>query len=512
MKTLVYAVLLSLPLAAQVPTTFTLTANEVAADPVAGTIPLRATITNVADATLQTIAVRLYSAVPPHIAAIVVEDASWTCVTTEVLLCTYNSPLLGHATAVLDFHVRFPNKAGRAHINAFAEYQTLGGPYFAGGGNVLTTMWRRFPVTTAGDAGEGSLRAAIAAVNADPLCETLPCRIDFAIPAAAAGAWHRIQPETPLPTVVAGDVEIDATTQSDTNPLGPDVELIGTTLLQGNGIYIRSPRMAVRGLAIAGFPDNGILYFPTARGSRFTIEKNYIGVGATGSNALANGGRGVTIAEGIVRESFIRENVIAGNFRSGIFLVTLEEPSFPLSPVLRVTNNTIVNNGASGIFVGPRAQQVLIASNVIAGNAHFGIAVSRTASYALIGVNRISDHPLPAIDFGLDGPDDVRLIESATYDPATNTTTITGSGPPRTFVSYAYQLYANDSVDAAGYAEAEDFLGSVDADDAGRFTFRVQKDLRGKYVNALEKSIANLDGSLVSMTGRELSKAVRVTN
>ena len=127
MKTLICAVLLSLPLFAQVPTTFTFVADEAAADPIVGTIPLGATVTNITDGTLQGIEITLFSNFP-HVAELVIEDSSWTCATTGLLKCTDNSPLLPHASAVLDFKVRFPNKAGRAQISAHASYQTSGGP------------------------------------------------------------------------------------------------------------------------------------------------------------------------------------------------------------------------------------------------------------------------------------------------------------------------------------------------------------------------------------------------
>lgn len=530
MKTLPGVVLLSLlalPLFPQEVLSLTLKADEAAADSAAGTIPLRLTIANVSDATVSGIGLTLDSNFT-FVSGVILQAPAWTCSgAPNYLQCEYSGAIDAKTEITLDAVMRFPARSGRARLRVFVSY---GGARRTYGDleEVTATMWRRFIVTRTDDAGEGTLRGAIQAVNAEPICATLPCLIELALPPPAAGGWSTIQPLTPFAALVAGDVEVDGTTQADTNPLGPDVALIGTTLSGGNGLDIRARRMSVRGLAIAGFPDSGIFYFPTARGSKFTIEKNYVGVDPTGTRAIANGARGVTIAEGIVQDSAIRDNVISGNFRSGIFLVTLEEPALPLGPVLTIARNRIglaaasdtpIPNGASGVFVGPNAQQVLISDNVIAHNGQFGLAVSHTATWVRLGSNRIFGHPLPAIDFGLDGPSAapglLPVLESARYDAASDTTTIAGRGPIPTFSSYTYAFYANDTIDAAGYAEAEQFLGNATAQIEhparadGRFSLLVMGDLRGKYVNAATTEILNLDGSLMYRSG-ELLRAIRV--
>lgn len=486
------------------PVSVTLAAS--APDPATGTIPFRATLMNRTDAALQDVELTVSGERP---AEIVIDDPSWTCTPTPTFQMCRRATVGPQATVALDFVVRLPRRAGRAAILVYGAATLPSGRYVTGVAIVEAVIFRPFRVTSAADAGEGTLRAAIQALNADPECALVACRIEFALPAAAPGTWWTIMPESPLPTIVAADVEIDAALQPESNALGPEVALIGTSLAQGNGLYVRAARMAVRGLAIGGFPDSGILYFPTARGSVFIIERNYVGLDATGRHAIPNGARGVTIAEGIVRESHIRDNVVSGNFRSGIFLVTQEEPGLPTVPVLTIARNTITGNGASGIFVGPRAQQVRIVDNVIARNAHFGIALDRRASFISIGANTISGHPLPAIDLGLDGPDGVNVLESARYDPATNTTIVTGTGPVPTFAVNSYWFYANDTVDASGHAEAERFLGVVQPQSDGRFTFTVGQDLRGKYVNAQVNQILNLDGAIFTRAG-ELVRAIRV--
>ncbi|HYC93266.1 MAG TPA: right-handed parallel beta-helix repeat-containing protein [Thermoanaerobaculia bacterium] len=514
MKTLLLLLFLATPAAADV-LRLTLSADEAAADRAAGTMPARVTISNLSNSAVEQVRLTLDSNLE-----VLFDDPAWSCTgSPNFRECTYSGSIDAHAELVLPLTLRFPRGIGRGRINAYVTY----GPQRSFGDSrvISVAMWRPFLVTSSSDAGAGTLRAAIEALNADPECRVLPCRIEFALPAPAAGGWSTIMPATPLPTIIGGDVSVDATTQADTNPLGPDVELIGTSVVQGNGLYLRGAQMSVRGLAIGGFPDNGILYFPTARGSLFTIERNYIGVDATGTRAIANGSRGIVIAEGIVTSSAIRENVISGNFRSGIFIVTQTEPAFPLSPVLTIAGNRIgvaaasdapIPNGASGIFVGPNAEQVAIAGNVIAHNAHFGVAVSRTARYVQVQQNRIFGHPGSGIDINLDGPsvEPATAIESARYEAATDTTTIVLRGPRSFgFPRYSYAFYANTTVDAAGFAEGEQFLGTAVPDANGTAVLSVKGDLRGKYVDAVITFMTDADGSPLFATS-EFLRAVRV--
>ena len=518
MKTLLLLLFLSTPAAADV-LQLTLSPDEAAADRAAGTLPLRVTIANLSNEPVDNIRLTLDSNLG-RVSEVLFDDPEWNCTgAPNYLECAYSGWIDANSELVLPMTMRFPRGGGRARLAAYVSYgpRRLFGDYRV----ITAAMWRPFLVTRTDDSGAGTLRAAIEALNADPECAVLPCRIEFALPAPAAGGWSTIMPSTPLPTIVGGDVSVDGTTQADTNPLGPDVELIGTSLLQGNGLYLRGAQMSVRGLAVGGFPDNGIVYFPTARGSVFTIERNYIGVDASGTRAIANGSRGIVIAEGIVSNSVIRENVISGNFRSGIFLVTQTEPAFPLGPVLTIAGNRIgvaaaseapIPNGASGIFVGPSAEQVAIAGNVIAYNAHFGVAVSRTARYVQVQENRIFGHPGSGIDINLDGPtaETTTVLESARYDAATDTTTIVLRGQVSFgFVRYRYAFYANTTVDAAGFAEGEQFLGTALPDANGTTVLSVKGDLRGRYVNAVITFMTDADGSPLFATS-EFLRAVRV--
>jgi hypothetical protein len=510
------------------PIEMTIAFDESAADVTTGVVPGHITITNTSSQRVESVGLTLHVL---DAGLVTVNSPGFiTCPGngTGYLQCVHGE-VPPHGSVEVEAKFRFPERAGRSRVRAYADYSfMLGMRTYGDLEETSLTLWREFLVTSPEDSGPGTLRAAIEAVNAEPVCTVLPCRIDFAIPSAFA--WSTIQPRTAFPAITAGDLLIDGTTQPDTNPHGPDVALIGTTLGSGNGLDIRAsaaaatPRLAVRGLAIGGFPDSGIFYLPTREAhSAFTIERNYIGTDATGTHAVANGARGITIGEGAVNGSFIRDNVISGNFRSGIFLVT-QPHGFLTGPSLRITGNRIglaaataapIPNGASGIFVGPQATEVLIEDNVIAHNGHFGIGVATGASYTRINRNHIYGHPLQAIDLGLDGATPpivpVRLA-SATYDAGTNSTIVEVEGPGRIIGDqwYEYTFYANESVDASGHAEAEEYLGTARADvTTGHATLRFAGDLRGKYVNAVPTRVYYAFAAPIFTTEEPL-RAIRV--
>src|SRR5688572_2861501 len=87
--------------------------------------------------------------------------------------------------------------------------------------------FRTFFVTSTADAGSGSLRAAIEGANAT--CNSVDhCLVAFRIETTTQ-QWHTIRVESPLPRVIAAQLQIDGTTQSayfgDSNPAGPEIEI-----------------------------------------------------------------------------------------------------------------------------------------------------------------------------------------------------------------------------------------------------------------------------------------------
>lgn len=367
------------------------------------------------------------------------------------------------------------------------------------------TFYREYPVITAADDGLGSFRQAILNTNAE--CPAnIPCRIDFEIgePVPAEG-WFTIAPASPLPEVLAPEIAIDGERQTaisgDTNPKGPEVFLDGRGVGRADGLTIRGAKATLRGLAIGGFPGNGVLVLRSA----MLVEHNYIGIDPSGTVPVPNGLRGI-MGDGYGAE--IRNNALSHNARSGIFLWHNAN----------IHDNRIESNGASGIFLGGENgfDDSVIVNNVITGNHDFGIAVPHR-NVVDVRANSTAHNAGGGIDVGLDGrtleTDDSFLgpvvaphIDSARFDAATGDTIIEGPAPfgfsPRTIY-----LYANTSLDADGFAEGERFLGSPQFAN-GRFTLRVHEDLRGLFVDG--NTTVTQNDLIVTHATSEFGPPVRV--
>lgn len=500
----------------------TVVANPAGADQAAGTLPVRATIINDSDRPLQGVQLVFSRGMGEP----VFTEPGWTCTPRPdspnlTPSCSRQEPVPAQSQITVDFVIRFPLGAGRYKQTVILLYQYGIGDQRSRLDAFDALMFKPFVVRNTNDSGPGSLREAITAINSDQICIGHPCRITFAMDG------QTINLLSPLPRVTGVDVEIDGTTQPDTNPLGPDVEIMGAGLRQGNGLELASQIIAVRGLALGYFPGDGLVILANENEwTQAVIEKNYIGVDATGSHARINLGRGITLTEGTVSVR-IADNVISGNHRSGIFVNTVRSRGFSLAKVVTILNNRIgvaahsesaIPNGASGVFVGPRADQVLVEGNVIAHNAHFGVSISRDARFVSVLGNRMFRNAFLGVDIALDGPTPPRennavpTLLTARYDAATNKTTITGRGAgPANFAfhTYRFELYANGAVDADGYAETEQVLGRTLPNDDGTFSLTVDGDLRGMYISAVGIHFTNFDGSLVEDTS-EISRAIRV--
>jgi hypothetical protein len=267
--------------------------------------------------------------------------------------------------------------------------------------------YRSFAVTQAGDAGAGSLRAAIEALNADSVCATLPCAIDFDVAPGSTIVLH-----SALPQIAAYDVLVDGAGALD------------GAAVRGNALDFNVvDHVEVHGLTISLFSDNAILLRPRRRQTFFDSMLSF----EVTNCVLEHNLRGVNIAPGgHIVGSIIRDNTLTANTRSAIFADSEHDPSGPLGPSMRIERNQITGNGASGIYLGPGSDGALILDNVIEHNHDFGVAVARGAIHVRILPNTIV-HNGAAIDIGLDGPTlflpeptgdrSAAVIESAKYDP-----------------------------------------------------------------------------------------------
>ena len=282
-----------------------------------------------------------------------------------------------------------------------------------------------FRVSTTADSGPGSLREAIAALNAG--C-AFDCKIVFELPAGSL-----IEPLAPLPAITAcAQVWLPAGNTTREGDRG--LELSGARQPAGHGLEYRaactgpvslSPSLHVEGIAINRFPGDGVY----VEGGQFFCFGCFVGTDVTGRQARPNGGRGITIQHPF-SGAWVLESVLSGNARSGMFIWDASRVTVERSSLGAGADGVPLPNGASGIFI--RKGFLSATQSTIANNAHFGIAVGPEATMLTFGTSLQANGVQP-IDYGLDGPTrhapnmpDVPELTSATYDAATNTTRVRG--------------------------------------------------------------------------------------
>jgi hypothetical protein len=371
-------------------------------------------------------------------------------------------------------------------------------------------MWTFYATNTA-DSGAGSLRSAILDAN-EHCVDAYPCKVAFRIPIAEDEDWVTIRPQTALPRITATAIQIDGTTQTrfmgDTNILGPEVEISGARVAESaNGIEVANPCMSVvSGLAINGWNGNGVqATTPTSPlctsnlGYYYgrVITKNYIGTDPTGTAAIPNL-RGIGVDPGLnYSNHLIQDNVISGNRLSGIYLNGKSGDISGNTIGLNALRSGPLGNGASGIYVGPRASGLNVRDNHIAFNRHAGISIAREATLVEVSGNSIHANQSIAIDYALDGVTDgvpadfgatIRSprIDTVRYDAATNTTRVEGELPDGLPHGgwFDVNVYANDAPDPSGFGEGQYYLGHTELLKVGPFSFSYTGDLRGKWVTA----------------------------
>ena len=455
-------------------------------------------------------------------------DELWTCQNDETpfrLVCS--APLIPAGQSVrLQLYVGPIKPESRVTLSGNAIWQWYEAQPFSETVTQTRSFGREVGVTNSGDAGPGSLRAAIEYANDACTRDAVPCRIVFRIDAPVPErGWFTILPNTPLPAITsAPHIEIDGASQTlfsgDTNPLGPEVALDGSALYFGHGLEIGGTGIAVvRNLTIGGFPWNGIAVTRDSY-ARSVIEGNYIGTDATGARALPNGGRGITF-DLPASEFDVINNIVSGNARSGVFIagaysVTLEE-----NTIGRGSDGRPLPNGAAGVLIGPQVTEALLRRNTIANNTKFGVAVATEAAQFALVDNSITGNGFIGIDRGLDGfsgyeNNDFDVyhakippprVMSATFNPAANRTTIIGTYNDANdyWGRWKITLFRNTVNDGQG-----EFVLGHTAAISGTFRLELPGDLRGQFITATGQRELVLGYSGYWYWTSEFSEAVEV--
>ena len=389
-----------------------------------------------------------------------------------------------NADGLANFEIRFPMQTDLSGQWISASATTV-----AGGSQELSAPIRavvnnqNFTVVSNSDSGAGSLRQAILDANAAPCAANFPCRINF------AGDVHVISPLSPLPPITRSGIVIDGQNT---------VTIDGTHSTSGAGLTIAGLSenilaSGVRRIAVLGFHGDGVV-IDAAQGfqvlnpviSNSTIAGNIgAGIRARGNVPFVHIG---TFASG----NRLVNNAIRSNTSHG---VALEGGFFELDA------NTISSNGGSGVYIESSAFGHL-ERNTIAFNGLSGVSMASTDPRAFKGViiNSIHSNLGRAIELR----EGVQIaaesaqqtppeITSATYDPATKTSTITGfftrvtsSNGWYTVLDFAMSTFPE--IGDRGSFETPLYVNYTVKEEANeRYSFRgtaLQTDLRGKRISA----------------------------
>jgi len=214
---------------------------------------------------------------------------------------------------------------------------------------------------------------------------------------------------------------------------------------------------------IGGNIDNGVMLSGAGTAAN-TVVGNYIGLNRLGTAALPNQLSGIEISSGA------SQNVIGGE----------RAPGPCAGPC-----NTISGNSTDGVsIVGATTRGDTIRGNAIYDNGKLGIDLEGDTSITL---NDPADADSGANDL-MNSPVGV----SAYYDGAN--TTITGildttnpaAAPAATAATI--DVYANATLDTAGFDQGEQYLGSTSPDAKGQFSLAVSGNLPLPYVSATATS------------------------
>ena len=278
----------------------------------------------------------------------------------------------------------------------------------------------------------------------------------------------------------------------------------GTASIQntGGGIKVDGATGVVIGGAsagarnvVSGNGDEGIALFNGTTDS--VVAGNYIGVDATGLNALENDvGVHIVEAEGNQIGQPGAGNVISGNQGSGIQLLD------PLAMNNTIQGNLIgvgsdgqtpVANGFGGVYAVGSGPNVIGGNgdgeaNLIAHNDMFGVGVQLVPPFSVskrVSANSIHSNDGLGIDLEIDGvtPNDIldgdgggnaRQNYPGLTDVSVGATThLEGALNSAANTQFRIEFFANDECDPSGFGEGERYLGftNTTTDGSGNAAF-----------------------------------------
>ena len=325
-----------------------------------------------------------------------------------------------------------------------------------------------FTVVTPSDSGVGSLRDAIAQANANPGTDFIS--FSGGITSIDVGSITGL----PLPDITEA-VTIDG---------GPTrVELNGTNAGAGaNGLTITASGVTIRSLVINRFSGDGI----SIQSDNCLIQNNRIGTDPTGTSGLPNSGRGILLGGSnnqIGGTTPGDRNIISANSSFGIEVNAASADNNTIQGNFIGTDALGTNplgNGGSGIRALGSASNNLIggtgagAGNTIKFNGGAGVNLFGGAMNGVLGNSifgngslgiNISDDPgitpndMCDLDVGANGLQNFPTLTSAISGGGI--TTIIGSLDSTLNTSFRIEFFSSPTCDASGNGQGETFIGAA---------------------------------------------------
>jgi hypothetical protein len=268
----------------------------------------------------------------------------------------------------------------------------------------LPSLASTITVTSLGDSGAGTLRAAIETANtAPPGADTITFQ-----PGLAGKTIHLL---SDLPQLTDDNTTIDGDLNDDGKP---DIVLSGDRASVSNGLNISSASNLIQGLCINHCGNGIYIHDTTARNN--TVVSCYLGTNLKGTAPAPNDSYGLYLNYAgpnntIGGTTGDARNVISGNYNYGIYVYHTSRTSIVgLFCGLNAAGTSVLGNISGGIYAQYASNTTIgaavsTASTVVSGNYNTGVSLNYSSSVrvrnARIGTNAAGTMPRPNNGYGL---------------------------------------------------------------------------------------------------------------
>lgn len=298
-------------------------------------------------------------------------------------------------------------------------------------------------VTSINDSGAGSLRDAIEQTNLNTGADTI--LLSPIISGSTITLLSAMEDITDDSTYILFDINLDGE---------PNLAIDGSSLSSGEpGIVVLGQNVHINGIAIMGFPGNGIRFNASKNSS---LTSSYIGLDLTGAVANGNSSPGVYIdgsdSVAIGLNNF--GNVISGNASDGIYINNSDYVSISGNIIGLSSSGTVpLSNGGNGIYL-TGSDSILIGNsiaggrNIISSNTVCGI-LGNSGTFVSISNNYIGTDINGSLDLG-NSVAGITTFASTNYWLIGNTITsgnvVSGNNQFGIDIQGSYHVIANNTI------------------------------------------------------------------